>query len=187
MYCSGFESKIRLKLLLIYWSPWLKTMPTLQSPSSTRKKISSVSLETYVHQNSKACVNSKVCPKVAQEINWSKISRVVWQSIITSKIQSKIQSMIQSMHHIHEFTHHPIHPRHIWLFIPRSIHYSIKYQLCYSIQDATHDSIQNPSHCPIQDPINDPSVMFWIFWPWSHNLAAQKSDFWFEPWSDLDF
>ena len=127
MYCSGFESKIRLKLLLIYWSPWLKTMPTLQSPSFTRKNVSSVSLETYVHQNSKACVNSKVCPKVAQEINWSKISRVVWQSIITSKIQSKIQFMIQSMHHIHEFTHHPIQTL---------------------IQDIFHDSFQDQSIIP---------------------------------------
>ena len=59
-------------------------------------------------------------------------------------------------------------------FIPRSIHYSIKYPICYSIQDATHDSIQNPSHCPIQDSINDPSVMFWSFWIWSHNLMTQK-------------
>ena len=66
-------------------------------------------------------------------------------------------------------------------FIPRSIHYSIKYLICYSIQDATHDSIQNPTHCPIQDPINDPSVMFWIFCPWSHNLMTQKVSFDFNP------
>ena len=67
-------------------------------------------------------------------------------------------------------------------FIPRSIHYSIKYPICYSIQDATHDSIQNPTHCPMQDPINDLRIMFWIFWPWSHNGSKKWLLIWTLIW-----